>query len=360
MYIIVAKPQFRMFEQHWIVRALALALASAGSSSAARMAMIAITTSSSISVNPPSPRPGIRLERLFITFSYCVKPPSASQMTSPARHRARQVTSSDSSYCRKRRKEFHFGAIALAQSTSVEVPAGRQLETPYVVSYSRSTALPRRLCHWPCPHPHNPTLDFRLQTLVSCTYAKPARQIPRCDDRPPAFARLAPLRRRRRAHCRSSSFRSGTLHRGWGRCYRPGEQPRSALHQAALAAARDRSDDQHCSRATQPLSGPHRPSDARSRQRNRAGDRSCRRPRLPPRRRLRLCSRRRSRPDRRLRRQVAAPAQRARLRTDQNLWRREEETLLPFLDRRPGHPRRGQAGRILSRGRRYRDRSAHY
>ena len=55
-----------------------------------------------------------------------------------------------------------------------------------------------------------------------------------------------------------------------------------------------------------------------------------------------------------------APAQGAGLRAHQGLRRREEEALLPRADRRPGHSRRGQAGRVLPRGRGDRDRRPHH
>ena len=48
--MIVAKPQFFMFETHLIAWALALALLNAGKSIAARIAMMAMTTSNSMSV----------------------------------------------------------------------------------------------------------------------------------------------------------------------------------------------------------------------------------------------------------------------------------------------------------------------
>ena len=50
--MIVARPQFFMFEEHLAVWALALALLKAGNNKPARIAMIAMTTSSSMSVNP--------------------------------------------------------------------------------------------------------------------------------------------------------------------------------------------------------------------------------------------------------------------------------------------------------------------
>ena len=59
--MIVARPQFRMFEAQWTVRALVLPLLKAGNSKPARMAMMAITTSNSIKVKPACQRRRMRI-----------------------------------------------------------------------------------------------------------------------------------------------------------------------------------------------------------------------------------------------------------------------------------------------------------